>query len=101
MLRTDPAGHAVVARRPLQPGSNEVHRRTADKASDEEIARLTIDLDRGTDLLDATAPHDGHSVAHRHRLDLIVRHIDRRCSKPTLNSRYLRPHLDPQLRIKV
>ena len=57
---------------------HEVHRRRSDEAGDEEILRLLVERLRRVDLQDSTVPHDCNALAQRHRLDLVVRHVDGR-----------------------
>src|SRR5437764_1165006 len=40
-------------------------------------------------------------VGHRHRFDLVVRHVDRRRLQPLVQLLDLGPHLDAQLRIEI
>jgi hypothetical protein len=48
----------------------------ADELSDEAIDRPVVDLERRSDLFDFAVGEHRHPVRHRHRLGLIVRHID-------------------------
>ena len=56
---------------------DEVHRRAADEARHEEVDGPVVQLLGRGDLLQLAAPHHRHAVAHRHRLDLVVRDVDR------------------------
>ena len=71
----DPAarGEAPSFERAVQ----EVHRRRADEAGDEEVGRIVVDLARRVDLLDDALVHDRDAVGQRHRLDLVVGDVDR------------------------
>ena len=69
---------AVVA---LQLRLDEVHRRAADEAADEEVHRAVVELLRIGDLLQLALAHHGDAVAHRHRLDLVVGDVDGRRSE--------------------
>ena len=48
------------------------------KRRDEEVRRLVVELLRRALLLEHAFAHDRDPRAHRHRLDLVVRHVDRR-----------------------
>ena len=80
---------------------DQVHRRGADEAADEEIDGPLVQLLRRGDLLDLALPHDGDAIAHRHRLDLVVRDVDRRHAELGLEARDLRAHVHAQLRVEV
>src|SRR2546427_11806247 len=41
-------------------------------------SRMVVELEWRSDLLDAAIVHHDDAIGHRHRLDLIVRDIDRR-----------------------
>ena len=49
----------------------------------------------------SSLPHDDHPVAHRHRLDLVVGHVDRRRADLALDAGDLGAHLHAQLRVEV
>ena len=93
--------HPDVAVRPLEPGFDEVHRRRADELRDEELARALVELLGRGDLLEEPAPHHRNTVAHRHRLGLVVRHVDGRHTEVALDARDLGSHLDAELRVEV
>ena len=78
-----------------------VHRRAADEPADEEVHRLVVQLLRLRDLLKLALAHDRDAVAHRHRLDLVVRDVDRRHAEVVLELADLGAHLDAQLRVEV
>ena len=61
-----------------------VHRRRADEAADEQVHGPVVQRLRIGDLLQLALPHDGDAVAHRHRLDLVVRDVDRRRAEVAL-----------------
>ena len=87
--------------RALEVGDDEVHRGRSDELGDEQVARPVVELVRGRDLLEEAVPHHDHAVAHRHRLGLVVRDVDRRDSQVALEPRDLGTHLHPQLRVEV
>ncbi len=67
------AGLAVAG---LDRAGNHVHCRRADEAGDEQVVRRLVEFHRRADLLDdAGAQHDD-AVGERHRLDLVVGHVD-------------------------
>ena len=78
-----------------------VHGRAADEAADEEVDGPVVQLLRPSDLLELALPHDGDPVAHRHGLDLVVRHVDGRRSQIALETADLGAHLDAELRVQV
>ena len=82
-------------------GLDEVHRRRADERGDEEVARLAVERLRRVDLLDRAVAHHRDARAERHRLDLVVRDVDRRDAEPLVQSRELGAHVDPELRVEV
>src|SRR5690349_19080601 len=92
-------GNATVAL--LDPRLEHVHRRAADETGDEEIDRAVVELLRRRDLLQLALAHDGDAVAHGHRLDLVVRYVDRRHTEAALDLLDVRAHLDAQLRVEV
>ena len=53
------------------------------------------------DLLHDPVVEDGHALAHRHGLHLVVRHVDRGDTQPRLQVRELRTRLDPKLGVQV
>ena len=83
--------------RPLQ----EVHRRRADESCDEQRRRPIIEVERRPDLLNDAVAHDDDAIGHRHRLDLVVRHVDRRCLQPLVQLLDLGAHLHAQLGVEI
>ena len=57
---------------------DEVHRGRADERGDEEVLRPAVERLRRVDLLDASVAHHRDALAERHRLDLVVGHVDGR-----------------------
>ncbi len=101
-------GHREGERRGLQRRAavgerrlDEVHRRRADEGGDEEVRGLLVDLERRPHLLELAVLHDGDAVAHRHRLDLVVRDVDRRRLQAVLELADLGAHLDAELGVEV
>jgi len=79
----------------------QVHRRRPDEPGDEEVERLVVEVLRPVDLLQDAHAHDGDPVTHRHRLDLVVGHVDRRRPEIVLELCDLGAHLHAQLRVEV
>ena len=61
-----------------------IHRRRADEGRDEAIGGIVVDFRRRSDLPHAAVVDDGDAVAHAHRLDLVVGHVDRGDADPLL-----------------
>ena len=55
---------------------DDVHRRRADEGRDKEVGGIVIDFRRRSHLPDLSVVDDGDAVAHAHRFDLIVRHVN-------------------------
>ena len=79
----------------------EVHRRRADEARDEEVRRALVEILRRIQLLEQAFVHHGDTVSHRHRLDLVVRDVDRGPTDPLVELLQLRARLDAELRVEV
>ena len=71
------------------------------KPGDEEVLRPVVQPLRRIDLLQPALAHHGDAVAHRHRLDLVVRHVHRRHAELALELRDVGAHLDAQLGVEV
>lgn len=83
------------------PAGQEVHRWPTNEACNELICRAVVKFKRCANLLDPAAIENRDPVGHRHRLDLILRHIDRGGLQPLVQRLDLAAHDDAQLRIKV
>ena len=68
----------------LQPAWQEVHRRLADEAGDEEIGRVVVERLGRAQLLQHAVVHHRQAVGQRHRLDLIMGYVDGADSKALL-----------------
>ena len=79
----------------------EAHRRAADEAGDERVGRIAVDRVGIADLLQDAVAHDRDAVAHRHRLDLVVGHVDGGRADLALEALDLTTRLRPQLRVEV
>ena len=64
------------------------------------LAGPVVDHERPVELLDAPARHHGDAIAHRHRLLLVVRHVDEREVELGLHALELDLHLAAQLEVE-
>ena len=71
------------------------------KPADEEVDGAVVELLGRRDLLQLAGAHDRDAVAHRHRLDLVVRDVDRRDVEVALQARDLGARLHAQLGVEV
>ena len=100
-MRSSPTERVQRSVRRLEGRLDQVHGRAADEAADEEVDGSVVELLRRRDLLQLPLAHDGDAIAHRHRLDLVVRDVDRRDAEVVLDARDLRARLHAQLRVEV
>ena len=84
-----------------QRAVDDVHRRRADELRDEQVVGMVVELERRADLLDAAVVHHDDAVGHRHRLDLVVRDVDRRRLQALVQRLDLGAHRDAQLGVEV
>ena len=77
-----PHGPVVVG----HPDGREIHRGRADEAGDEAVGGRVVELERLAHLLHHAVLHHHHAVAQRHRLDLVVGHVDRGGAEPVVQS---------------
>ena len=63
--------------------------------------RMLVELVGGAELHDPPAIEDGDAVGQRHRLDLVVGHVDGGRLQPLVQPRELVAHPDPKLRVEV
>ena len=82
-------------------GVKEVHLRRTDKARDEEVNRIVVEVLRGVDLLHDAVLHDDDSGTHGHRLDLVVRDVAEGRSQSVVELGDLRSHLRAEFRVQV
>ena len=80
---------------------DQVHGRRADERGHEQVRRPREERLRRVALLQHAAAQHGDAVAQRHRLDLVVRHVDRGHAEPLVQPAELRAHGDAQLRVEV
>ena len=83
------------------PTRDEVHRRRADEAGHEQVHRLVVERARRVALLQHAVLEHRDAVAHRHRLDLVVRDVDGRHAQAVLQLDDLGARLHAQLRVEV
>ncbi len=81
--------------------ADDVHRRRADELGHEARRRAAVDVVGRAELLDHAALHHRDVVAQRHRLDLVVRDVDRRHLRLVVQVLDLGAHLDAQLGVEV
>src|ERR1700722_1401519 len=92
------SAHAV---HPLDRAFKEIHGRRAHKIGDEEIGRRIVNLHGRPDLLQLAILQDSNLGRKRHRLDLIVRDIDDRCSGLLMKPLDLDTHVDAKLGVEI
>src|SRR3954467_1700730 len=80
---------------------DQVHRRGADECGDEGVDGLVVENLRRVYLLHLAVAHDGDALAERHRLDLVVRHVDRRRAEAPVQVLQRRAHRHAELRVEV
>ncbi len=79
----------------------QVDRRRADEAGDEQRIWALVEILGGAFLLDATGMHDHYAIGHRCRFDLIVGDKDRGYAEFALDATDLGAHGEPQSRVEV
>ena len=79
----------------------QVHRRRSEERRHRQVRGPVEQLHRRSDLLDRAGAHDGDPRAERHRLLLIVRHVDHRRAQPAVQQRELRAGARAQQRIEI
>ena len=89
------------ARRAAEAGIEQIHRRTGEKACNEGVDRMAVDLQRRPDLDDPAVAHDADPLAHGHRLDLVMRDMDDGLAQHAVKLDQLRAHRCAQLGIQV
>ena len=62
---------------PLDPSRQQIHRRVAEKTRDKRVRGFSVHIQRAPDLNHVALVHDADAIAHGHRLDLIVGHVNR------------------------
>src|SRR5690242_6563149 len=85
----------------VAPLRQQIHRGRADEARDILVRRIVVELERRTGLLDAARVHHHDLVGHGHRLDLVVRDVDRGRLEALVQRLDLGAHRHAQLRVEV
>src|SRR5262249_43260885 len=80
---------------------DQVHRRHAQKASDEFVGRVVVDFGRRADLPQLAAVNHRDAVAHSHGFDLVVGDVDRGGAHGLLELLELAAGAGAQLGVKV
>ena len=99
--RRRPSTHDCARRSRVTLAVDEVHLRRAEERRDEARARALVDLERRALLLDDAAVHDPERVGQRHRLDLVVGHVERGRAEPVVQAADLDAHLGAQRGVEV
>ena len=82
-------------------GVDHVHLRRADELGDELVRRPVVQLQRRADLLDHAVAQHHDAVGQRHRLDLVVRDVDRGRAQVAVQLGDLDARLAAQRRVEV
>src|SRR6516162_8120691 len=98
--------HAVDAREfqaavGVDPPVEEIHRRRADEARDEQVLRPIVKLERRADLFHQAVMHDHDAVGERHRLDLIMGDVDGRGLQALVQFLDFGAHGDAKLGVEI
>ncbi len=104
--RLAPGNHrpprAVDDRPALARGEREqVHRRGADEARDENVGRQLVEVGRRSVLLDPPGVQQHHAIGHGHRLDLVMGDVDHGDPERALQVADLPAHLLAQLGVEI
>ena len=91
----------VLAVSPSLAAVDEIHLRRADEAGDEVVCRRVVEFHRRADLLDLAGVQHDDLVGERHRLDLVMRHIDHGRLQAAVQPRDLETRVDAQRRIEI
>ena len=95
------AGAGGLERGCFETAVHHVHRRRTDELGNEEVGWIVIDFGRRIELLEDALFEDGHAVGERHRLDLVVGHVDRRGAEARLHVLQFGAHVAAELGIEV
>jgi hypothetical protein len=82
-------------------GLDQVHCRRAHEPGDEHVLGSVVEAQWRVDLLQSAVLQDGDAVAHRHGLDLVVRHVDGSDVQAVLEFGDLGAGLDAELGVEV
>jgi hypothetical protein len=98
-VQRDPAQRRAAAR--IDAAFGEVHLRHADEAGHEHVGGPLVQGHRRADLLHARRSQHHDAVGQRHRLDLVVRHVDHGRAQLLVQARDLHPHVGAQRGVQV
>ena len=90
--------HQELTFSPVHPKRQQV--RDADESRHERRQRALVQLPRRCELFDGSGVHHRDRVGHRHRLFLVVRHVDEGGIRPGLDRFELELHLLPELLVE-
>ena len=79
----------------------EVHAGAAEERRHEGVGRSLVELFWRGDLLELATRHDSDPMAHRHRLDLVVRHVDGGGAEPSLEAHDVSSGLHTKLGVEI
>ena len=102
-VRLKPFGpHRHLRRRQPEPLARQhIDPRRADELRHRERVRIAIERIRRRDLLQPAAEDHRDPVRHRHRLDLVMRHVQERRAELAMELRDLGAHVHAQLGVEV
>ena len=80
---------------------DEVHLRSADKACNEDVARIVVEMLRSINLLDEAVLHNNDTGSHRHCLDLVVGNVDEGGADSLVKLGQLGSHRSTELCVEV
>src|ERR1019366_6521514 len=86
---------------PDQLALEEIHRRRADEAGDEQVRRVVVEFQRRADLFGLAGVHDHDLVGHGHGFDLVMGHVNGGGGEPLVQLLDLGAHLHPELGVQV
>ena len=75
--------------------------RRTDEAGDEQVRRALVEFQRRAVLLDTARIEHDDLVGHRHRLDLVMRDVDRGGPELLLQLGDFKPHLDAERGVEI
>ena len=79
----------------------EVHLRAADEGTDEQVARIIVQILRSIDLLHEAVLHDDDTGSHGHSFGLVMRDVDEGRLQTLMELGDLGTHLNAELSIQV
>src|SRR5580765_9080749 len=79
----------------------EIHRESANKAGDERIGRMPVQVDGRAHLLEDTSLQHGNAAAQSHGFNLVVGDVDHGCAKLSVEPGDFFAHLGAQRSVEV